>query len=156
MNSPTALHLLCCHFQLTTRFYGHQSLTCLLGLPVPVQCIHSSHCCGLVGKSQPYSSRKQLNQTTQFHLIDLHWLLPALGMKSQVLLDMAAKLCYRLGPPTPWPAALCDLPVPPFFNFLPLRSLPHEPSPPTAENSRVISQISALNVTYSERLLLRP
>lgn len=85
MNSPTALHLLCCHFQLTTRFYGHQSLTCLLGLPVPLQCIHSSHCCGLVGKSQPYSSRKQLNQTTQFHLIDLHWLLPVLGMKSQVL-----------------------------------------------------------------------
>lgn len=97
MNSPTALHLLCCHFQLTTRFYGHQSLTCLLGLPVPVQCIHSSHCCGLVGKSQPYSSRKQLNQTTQFPLIDLHWLLPALGMKSQVLLDLQEDLA-----PPPW------------------------------------------------------
>lgn len=84
--------------------------------------------------SQPYSSLKQLNQTTQFHLIDLHWLLPALGMKSQVLLDMAAKLCYHLGPPTSWPTALCDLPVLPFFNFLPLKSLPHGPSPPIAEN----------------------
>ena len=104
------------------------------GMPISFRIFHSF----------PYGSLKPLNQTTQFHLIDLHWLLPAPGMKSQALLNMAAKLSCPLGPPTSWPAAVCDLLVLPFFNFLPLKSLPHGPSPPIAENSRTdLSDLSS-------------